>query len=219
MRYGGAVLRRVLAMNEPITRPLSPEEEQVLLRIARDSLHDCVTHERKPDLEQYALTPALRASYGVFIALRCAGHLRGRVGSATSHLPLAETVRDYTFQAALHDEDYRPVAPNEVDDIDIEIAVLCPAEESGSPFIAVQKIEEITVGRDGLYLEHAGTQGGALILPQEAKAHHWDAGRFLKALCRKAGAPPRAWELPGASLYRFSAQVFRERHHSDYPHW
>lgn len=206
-------------MNEPIVRPLNPEEEQVLLRIARDSLHDCVTHERKPDLDHYALTPALRASYGVFIALRCAGHMRGQVGSATSHLPLAETVRDYAIQAALHDEDYRPVAPNEVDDIDIEIAVLCPADKSDSPFIAVQDTGEIVVGRDGLYLGHAGTQGGALILPHTAKAHHWDVERFLKALCRKAGAPARAWELPGAALYRFSAQVIRERHHSDYPQW
>ncbi len=206
-------------MNEAIEGYLSPEEEQTLLQIARASLHDCVTHERKTDLSPFTLSTALSDNRGVFVALRCAGHMRGRVGSATSPLPLAETVRDYTTQAALHDEDYRPIAPNEVDDIDIELAVLCPNDGAASPFIPVKDIGDILIGRDGLYLAQTGTQGGALILPQVAEAHDWDTERFLRALCRRAGAPPRAWELPGVGLYRFSAQVFRERHHSDYPHW
>ncbi len=198
---------------------LSTAEGRILLRIARDTLRDCVTHERKPDIEQYELTTALCQTHGVFVVLRCAGHTRGSTGSATSHQPLALAVREYTAQAALRDSNYRPVAPNEIADIDLEIAVLCPAGEGGSPFVEVQDPAEIVPGHDGLYLEHAGTQGGALILPHVALAHHWDVEHYLKQLCHKAGAPWGAWELPGARLYRFSAQMFQEKHHSDYRDW
>ena len=70
-------------------------------------------------------------------------------------------------------------------------------------------LDEIIVGRDGLYIEMPPHRGG-LLLPQVASERGWNVDQFLRAVCHKAGYPDRAWELPEVRLYRFSAQVFGE---------
>ena len=197
-------------MNNPTDRYLSQEEERLLLRIARDSLDAYLKAGESLDLGDYPLTDTLREKHGAFVTLRHNGELRGCIGYTKNIEPLAEAVRDNAVNAGVRDPRFPPLTQEELEDIDIEVSALCLGGTPDSPFIPVQDINEIVIGRDGLYLEHAGPRGGGLLLPQVPVEQDWDLSQFLEGLCRKAGAPDRAWEQADAQLYRFSAQVFSE---------
>lgn len=197
-------------MSMPHDRYLSPDEEKLLLKIARDSLEAYVTRGEQIQVNTYPLTERLREKHGAFVTLRSRGELRGCIGYTKSIEALADAVRDNAINAAARDPRFSPVSPEELPEIRIEVSALGPGEAPDSPFIRVNSLDEIVIGRDGLYLENAGTRGGGLLLPQVPVEQGWNLQQFLAGLCRKAGAPDRAWELPGRVLYRFSAQVFGE---------
>ncbi|MBP8129567.1 MAG: AmmeMemoRadiSam system protein A [Candidatus Hydrogenedentes bacterium] len=190
---------------------LSAEEEKLLLRIARDSLETYVRRGDCLDVDAYPLTPRLSERHGAFVTLRRGHELRGCIGYTQGIEPLATTVRDNTINAAARDPRFPPVAQNELPEITIEISALCPGDRPDSPFIEVGNVNEIVLGRDGLYLEHRGPRGGGLLLPQVPIEQDWTLEEYLEGICRKAGAPPRAWELPDVKLYRFSAHIFGEK--------
>lgn len=187
---------------------LSKEEQGTLLRIARDALHAYVKAGKRIDLNTYPLTPTLQECHGAFVTLRRAGALRGCIGYIRGSHPLATAVRDNAINAAVRDPRFPPVHADELEEMEIEISALCPGPSDDSPFIPLHAPDEIQIGRDGLYLEQAGDRGGGLLLPQVAVEQGWNQEQFLEGLCRKAGAPPNAWRLPGTRLYRFRAQVF-----------
>jgi AmmeMemoRadiSam system protein A len=189
---------------------LTPDEEELLLKIARDALTARLHEGRSLDLSAYVLTPTLKEKHGAFVTLRHGEELRGCIGYTASLAPLAETVRDNAVNAATRDPRFRPVAPEEVDALTIEISALTPGDLEGTPFKAVSRPSEIVIGRDGLYIERPPDRGG-LLLPQVAVEQHWDVEAFLKGVCMKAGYPPGVWKLPEFRLYRFSAQVFSEK--------
>lgn len=197
-------------MTSTVESFLSREEEQLLLRIARESLLAYLRDERRIDLDIFPLTPELLERHGAFVTLRLNGELRGCIGHTRSLESLAEAVRDNAINAAVRDPRFFPLTLEELPKIHIEISALCPGTEPDSPFIPVSALSEIVIGRDGLYLDHAGSRGGGLLLPQVAEERNWDVQQFLAALCTKAGAAPDAWKGPGCELFRFSAQVFEE---------
>lgn len=191
-------------------RFLTSDEEQLLLRIARESLRAHLQESHRIELDGYPLTPELRAGHGAFVTLRLGGELRGCIGHTRNLESLAEAVRDNTINAAVRDPRFPPLTLEELDAIHIEISALCPGVEPDSPFIPVSHPSEIIIGRDGLYLDRAGSRGGGLLLPQVASERHWSVAQFLEAVCAKAGAESGAWNAPDSKLYRFSAQVFGE---------
>lgn len=188
---------------------LSREEEQLLLRIARTSLDEYVRNRDKIDLDQFDLTDSLREKHGAFVTLRRGGQLRGCIGYTESILPLAETVAENAVNACSRDPRFPEVAPEELDEITVEVSALTPGETPGSPFKKVNDVSEIVIGRDGLYITRPGQRGG-ILLPQVPVEQGWDVPQFLSGVCRKAGYPDRAWEQEGTELHRFSAQVFSE---------
>jgi len=197
-------------MDTSIAPLLSTEERRLLLRIARDSLELYAREERRVEIDDYPLTPMLRQKCGAFVTLRKKGALRGCIGYTKSLAPIAQTVAENAVNAGFSDPRFPPVKAEELSDIDIEISALLPGEEEGSPFIKVKDISEIKIGRDGLYLEHAGARGAGLLLPQVPEEQGWDLDAYLKGICMKAGAPDGAWHHPTSRLYRFRAQVFDE---------
>lgn len=190
---------------------LSGREQALLLRIARDSLECYARNGARIHVEDYALTPALQEKCGAFVTLRKHGELRGCIGYTRSIESIAQAVADNAVNAGFRDPRFEPVTTAELADIDIEISALLPGEEEGSPFIRVQDTSEIQIGRDGLYLEHAGTHGAGLLLPQVPVEQGWDLDAYLAGICMKAGAPEDAWRNPDSCLYRFRAQVFGEQ--------
>jgi uncharacterized protein (TIGR00296 family) len=81
-----------------------------------------------------------------------------------------------------------------------------------TPFHRVRDIEEIEVGKHGLYIVQGHFRG--LLLPQVATQYQWDRITFLKQTCRKAGLPESAFRDPDTVIYTFEADVFSD---SDVP--
>ena len=102
--------------------------------------------------------------------------------------------------AALDDPRFRPVTPEELSDIDIEISVLSPLEDI--------RPEEIVAGKHGLLVRRDRDRG--VLLPQVAQQFNWSSERFLEETCAKAGLQPSAWKDPKTQIQAFTAQVFSE---------
>ncbi len=172
--------------------------DAILLDIARKSViaivkRDEVYEPEKPEIAE------LNENSGVFVTLKYKGGLRGCIGYVEPIKPLYIGVRDNAINAAVKDYRFLPVKVSELEDIIIEISVMTPLAE-------VENIEDIEVGRDGLYIEGMGR--GGLLLPQVAPEQGWDREQFLDGVCNKAGLPPGAYKEPGVKLYSFSAHIF-----------
>jgi uncharacterized protein len=146
---------------------------------------------------------------GVFVTLRRypGDHLRGCIGYPLPYYPLATAIERAAAAAAVEDPRFRPVRPEELDHLTVEISVLSvPVPlRANDP---TELIAQVKVGRDGLIVEGFGTSG--LLLPQVAPEQGWNAEEFLSGTCEKAGLPPSAWRRPGIRVRRFEAEVFRE---------
>ncbi|HQQ68029.1 MAG TPA: AmmeMemoRadiSam system protein A [Candidatus Cloacimonadota bacterium] len=138
---------------------------------------------------------------GVFVSIHKHGELRGCIGYIRGFKNIVDSVREMALSAAFRDPRFSPLQADELPEIRLEISIL-------SPMIPVEDIADITIGRDGLYLEHPYSSG--LLLPQVATEWGWDRDTFLAQLCRKASLPNKAWMDKGARLYRFSAEIFGE---------
>lgn len=187
---------------EPQPAPrLTQEEQDALLKLARDSILSHMNGDG-PEPEPSVITDTLRGHYGAFVTLRQGEDLRrGCVGRVTGGGPLWACVRDCARLAAFQDGRFRPIREEEVADLSIEISVL------GSP-IVVRDPAQIEVGRDGLLVNRGEKRG--VLLPQVAVENGWNRQGFLRQVCRKAGLAPDAWQQPGTTILRFTANTFAE---------
>jgi uncharacterized protein len=177
--------------------PLAEPEQRLLLRIARGALVEAV---RTGGLSDIARPEGARdEKCGAFVTLHKRGNLRGCVGYIESAKPLYQTVRECARAAALQDMRFDPVEPQELPLLHLEISVLSPLEDVAP--------EHVVVGRHGLLISQGYQRG--LLLPQVAIEWKWNAERFLRETCRKAGLPDDAWRH-GARIQAFTAQVFAE---------
>lgn len=126
--------------------------------------------------------------------------MRGCIGTIRPESPLIQAVAEMARAAATSDLRFNSVTPREVEDLQIEISVLTPAEP-------VTEFGEIEIGVHGLIVEQGQRRG--LLLPQVAPEWGWDREEFLEHTCIKAGLPRDAWRQ-GARVLRFSAEVFGE---------
>ncbi|MDP7638408.1 MAG: AmmeMemoRadiSam system protein A [Candidatus Hydrogenedentes bacterium] len=187
---------------------LTADEEALLLKLARASLRHYLGGGDTGDLDEFELTETLRQKLGAFVTLRKGAKLRGCIGAVTESKQLADAVCLSAVRSATRDPRFPSVTGDELSDLSIEISALRPGDKLGSPFRKIDRIENIVIGRDGLYIMD-GKKGG-LLLPQVASERGWSVEEFLDALCKKARLEDRAWEREGVELYRFSAQVFSE---------
>ena len=86
---------------------------------------------------------------------------------------------------------FAPLSAQELKDLDLEISVLTPLQR-------IQDIQEIEVGKHGLYIKKGFYSG--LLLPQVATEYKWDRVTFLEETCRKAGLPKNAWKEKGTEF-------------------
>jgi AmmeMemoRadiSam system protein A len=184
--------------------PLNNEQQGHLLSLARKSLEAAVRAgtTRVVPVAVAEIPSALAAPGSAFVTLHAMVSppaLRGCVGFLDRSRPLYKAVMDAAAAAALHDTRFRPVSPEELSGLAIEISVL-------SVFWKVRP-EEIEVGVHGLAITQGDVRG--LLLPQVAVERNWTAMRFLEETCRKAGLEPGAWRW-GARIEAFTAQIFGE---------
>jgi AmmeMemoRadiSam system protein A len=186
---------------------LSRKDQELLLAIARESIARALAGERRgrrsagPTIAQTDLAGPLGAPSGAFVTIRIGHDLRGCIGFITSDLPLARVVDEAAAKAATEDPRFPPMTQSEFAKATVEISILSSLQK-------VNDVAEIRVGNDGLVIEMAGHRG--LLLPQVATEFGWDRETFVMHTCRKAGLPADAWKDPGASIYRFSAEIVEE---------
>lgn len=187
-------------MSENTKKMFNANSRELLLKIARSSIEgklakEEITIPKSADLE------AVSGKNGVFVTLHKKGSLRGCIGNFVSDKPLYRLVMEMALSAAFRDPRFPPLAQAELDKIDIEISVLSPLEPC-------KDIEEIMVGRHGIYLINGYNRG--VLLPQVATDYGWDRNTFLDQTCVKAGMQPGCWKHPETEILVFSAEIFGE---------
>ncbi len=181
-------------------KELTDKEKSVLLQTARRAITDFVTKgaaQPEPREEK-----SLNRRNGCFVTIKEKGLLRGCIGNFQSERPLFKEVAEMAVASATKDPRFYPMGPKDMDGFTLEISVLSPLKK-------IEEIEEIEVGRHGIYLEKGFYRG--VLLPQVATEHGWDRTTFLKQTCVKAGLPTNAWQDEDAEIYIFSAQIFSEQ--------
>ena len=182
------------------TAGLSVEEKQILLRLARQTVEDYLSHGMAPEPDTNS--PALLEHRASFVTLtdRDSDELRGCRGEYRACRPLIESVAQMSIASAIDDPRFPPVTLAELGRIRIEINVLT------EPVSILP--DQIEVGRHGLLIK-SGYHSG-LLLPEVPVQYGWSREEFLAWLCRKAGLPEDGWSAPGARLFGFEAETWGE---------
>jgi AmmeMemoRadiSam system protein B/AmmeMemoRadiSam system protein A len=178
--------------------PIGVAERRQLLAFARETLAGALGTETLPIPR--GLSPRLWQRQGVFVTLKKHGDLRGCIGRIPPEEPLAPLVGAMALAAAFQDPRFKPVQPEELKSIEIEISALTPPKRVARP-------EQIVVGRDGVVLSKG--LNTAVYLPQVATEQGWNRDQMLDSLCEKAGLRAGCWK-EGASFSVFQAEVFHE---------
>ncbi|MBW6511739.1 MAG: AmmeMemoRadiSam system protein A [Desulfuromonadaceae bacterium] len=182
-----------------MNQQLNVEEQKILLKIARDAItaqvcNGVVYVEPREEM-------ALNSRSGCFVTIKKGRKLRGCIGNFQSEKPLFKEVAEMAIVSATQDPRFTPMTTADLNDFFLEISVLGPLEK-------IESIDEISIGRDGIYLEKNYHRG--VLLPQVATENGWDRETFLRQTCVKAGLPVNAWQDDNADIYIFNAQIFND---------
>jgi AmmeMemoRadiSam system protein B/AmmeMemoRadiSam system protein A len=195
--YLAAVLYRGSEGEVGIDLGFTENEKKILKDIAWQSIEAAVKDKKGSPPKN--ITDRLREKYGIFVTIQKHGTLRGCIGYIIAEQPLFELCQYAAKSAALHDPRFPPVSEKELPHLEIDISILTPLER-------ITNWDEISVGRDGLYIIKGPYRG--LLLPQVAAEYGWTVEEFLEETCHKAGLPADAYKSPDTEVYKFSAEVF-----------
>ncbi len=188
--------------------PLSLEEGQILVRLARKAIESRLAGETLgPEGE---LPAVFKENRGVFVTLKTHedDKLRGCIGFPEPIMPLVDALLNAALAAALKDPRFLPVAVDEMDRIIVEVTVLSKPEPV--PGTTPEEIKAgIKIGVHGLLVRYVTGRAG-LLLPQVPVENDWDTEQFLSYTCMKAGMPKDTWQHPDCTVFRFTGQVFQE---------
>lgn len=150
----------------------------------------------------------MKEKRGVFTTLHTypENELRGCIGLPYPDRPLYEALIE-AARGATQDPRFPPLMEDELDSVVVEVSILSPPEEIkfGNPNELLRKI---IPRKDGLILVYGPYSG--LFLPQV-----WNQLKtkeeFLDHLCLKASLPPELWKEKKVKIYKFYAQIFKEK--------
>jgi len=185
---------------------LTPEEKKLLLGIARSALEISVRGEKWPVLDLESMPARVREEGASFITLTIHGNLRGCIGALEPYQPLVLDVQEHAIAAALEDPRFPPVAPNELDKIDIEISRLTMPKN-----LAYTDAEDLLAKLhpqvDGVILRDGSRR--ATFLPQVWEKIP-DKADFLDNLCYKMGAAADVWRRKPLEVQVYQVEEFHE---------
>jgi len=181
---------------------LNETEQKTLLKFARDTIAAHLKGQPLPKIPPEQLTERLRKPKGAFVTIHLKEpyQLRGCIGSVYPSRPLYEDVQENAINASTRDPRFRPMTPDELDKVQIEISVL-------SEMKTVNNYKDIVLGTHGIVLKKGMNR--ALFLPQVPWEVGWEIEETLSHLSQKAGLSADAWK-EGATFEVFTAQVFHE---------
>ncbi len=185
---------------------LSQAEKQLLLQVARQSMDAAVKGAPPPDVAVDRRTAALERPGCSFVTLTELGELRGCIGGLVASQPLWRDVRQRAVQAALRDYRFRPVEPEELPAIEIEVSVLTPTQplEYDTPDDLLGRLRPHV---DGVVLLDGLNR--ATFLPQVWNTVP-DPELFLSMLCQKLGVRPDTWRHEHLDVETYQVEEFRE---------
>lgn len=185
------------------TFELSPDQGQILVRLARNTLQ----HKLKGDREVEDIEDsALQRHCGTFVTLKIGEQLRGCIGSLSPTESLIDGVRHNALQAAFHDPRFPPLRAAELPRVNIEVSVLTdprPLAYDGADDLLAKLRPHV----DGVTLGKGFAR--ATFLPQV-----WEqlprAEDFLSHLCMKAGLEADEWRRGELEIETYQVQYFEE---------
>ncbi len=186
--------------------PLSPEDRQMLLKLAHETIALATQGKKPPTINLNEVSEALRRDGASFVTLTEHGNLRGCIGSLEARRPLILDVRENALAAAFQDPRFPPVRANEVDDLHIEISVLSTPQrlDYDGPDDLIARLRP---GVDGVVIERGWNR--ATFLPQVWEKLP-DPHEFLQHLCLKAHLPPDAYRRGDLDVYTYQVEMFEE---------
>jgi AmmeMemoRadiSam system protein A len=185
---------------------LTPEEQKILLRLAREAMERGVKGEELPSLDESSIPLALREEGSSFITLTAYGQLRGCIGSLEPYESLAEDVREHAVAAALNDPRFPAVREHELNAIQIEVSRLTrptPLEYKDADDL-LSKLHPYV---DGVILRDAFRR--ATFLPQVWEKIS-DPAEFLNNLCYKMGVKHDLWRTKHFEVLTYQVEEFHE---------
>lgn len=186
---------------------LNDQEKRVLFDLAREAIAQAVRGDKVAPVDLSALPERLRRQGACFVTLRSPdGELRGCIGTVEAHAPLAHDVQRNAVGSALRDPRFPPVAPPELEGLQIELSILTPPKplDFDGPDELLAKIRP---GVDGIIIQK-GWQRATLLPSVWEKIP--DPLRFLATLCLKAGLPDDEWRRPGMDVCVYQAAKVAE---------
>jgi uncharacterized protein (TIGR00296 family) len=186
---------------------LSEEDGKKLVKLARQTVEDYLKN-KKLVLKKIGYNQ----KSGVFVSIHTyPDHgLRGCIGYPYPVITLNEALQRASLSAAFEDPRFPALTEDEMDDVIFEISVLTEPE-----LVVVKNSKEyfkkIEIGKDGLIAEHGVYKG--LLLPQVPLQFkpNWNVETFLEQTCMKCGLLPDMWLDPKTKIYKFQAQIFKEK--------
>ncbi len=187
----------------------SIHDGEILVRAARNSIELFLKSPRFENTMIERHIERFTEHRGVFVTIEHypTMSLRGCIGFPRPMAPLKELVIEAAIAAATEDPRFVPLSHHELGESVIEVSILHQPELI-SETTAKGRLNTVRVGRDGLII-HYGFKSG-LLLPVVPMDEKWNAEQFLRGVCAKAGLNEDAWKNPDISLYKFTAQVFKE---------
>lgn len=185
---------------------LTLEEQQTLLRMAREAMEYAVRAKKLPPLNSSKLSSTLREQGASFVTLTIRGQLRGCIGALEAYQPLADDVREHAIAAALEDPRFPPVSEDELSRIQIEVSRLTrpvPLEYTD----ANDLISKLRPHVDGVILRDGFHR--ATFLPQVWEKIP-DPSKFLDNLCYKMGVSDNLWRNKHLDVLVYQVEEFHE---------
>ncbi len=182
---------------------LNDAERHSLKSIARQSILHGLQFGSPPPLDLTQLPEALTQQAATFVTLEKQGQLRGCIGTLEAVRPLAEDVVTNSFSAAFRDPRFPPVNTEEMEDIDIHLSILNPAQPMDIQSEA-DLIAQLRPGVDGLILDDGMHR--ATFLPSVWQSLP-EPSDFVQQLKRKAGLSPEDWPVE-MRAYRYTTDSF-----------
>ncbi len=168
------------------------KELHPLVQLAKDTVESYIKKGAKPKVSE--LSPEMKEQAGVFVCLKKFGQLRGCIGTfEPTRANVAEETINNAISSATQDPRFRPVAAEELPDLEYTVDVLTRPEQVIGP-------EALDPKRYGVIVESGRRRG--LLLPDLEGV---DTVEHQIEICRmKAGIEPDE----SVKLYRFEVKRY-----------
>ena len=182
---------------------LVTEHRKLLKDLAYSTIESGLTTGSLPAVDITLFPEPLTVPRATFVTLEKKGKLRGCIGSLEAYRPLVEDVIHNSFAAAFSDPRFPPVTLAELQQLDIQISILNPAEEINCQ-TEQALYNQLRPGKEGLIIEEGPHR--ATFLPSV-----WESlpqpEYFVKQLKLKAGLPENYWS-DSIRCYRYTTECF-----------